>query len=599
MDDDMKACMQLARRHKLNGSIETLLARYKTEWNKVSDRRLRELHGAEYKDVLANKKVTMMRMNVENKKPTPERPQGDLKCRLLVQGNLEVRDPDIAKDSPVAMLSTVKQLLAMGSDCGIRWKPAEVKLLKKLAPKNRARRARWLAESGAHNVEGECEPDMLSGPANALIDDVVSVGDIEGAFLNSKEYVDEEDEPRYVGYRPYKGARKQIFQLTGALYGQYDAPIRWYDTFKEWAVNVAGFVVSKNDQALFTHPDTKLRIALHVDDLMTRGHRKHTEQFWNDILKVFPIKHWDIVTVGHPKIFCSKLIQMMIDEDGLQWYSMTQEADIQQFLIDENMFDCRPVLSPMPDKEELYSDTRGVSEKEHKWIRSTVGSMSYFACETRWDIAYEVNRVVQFLTKPTQGTIKAIKRILAYLSSTWDRKWWVPRVLGDFWDLYVDSDHAGEQKAYTNSRTGVIFFLNGCPMHWQSKKQPMTSLSSAAAEIYALSEACKDIRLRWWISEEMLSPVEWPARIKVDNAAGISFQHSTCPSSKLKGIFNLRHNWVQELKDSDQIKAVKVDTARNLADVLTKCLKTHTRTTLFNLLDVETDEVADNFYRQL
>ena len=92
---------------------------------------------------------------------------------------------------------------------------------------------------------------------------------------------------------------------------------------------------------------------------------------------------------------------------------------------------------------------------------------------------------------------------MAYLAGTWDKKWWCPRVKGNTCDLYVDSDHAGEKKLYSQSRTGVAFFLNGFPTHWKSKKQPSTSLSSAAAEIYALSEACKDARLRYWISEDM------------------------------------------------------------------------------------------------
>ena len=90
----------------------------------------------------------------------------------------------------------------------------------------------------------------------------------------------------------------------------------------------------------------------------------------------------------------------------------------------------------------------------------------------------------------------------------------------------------GSYNTYSQSRTGVAFFLNGFPAHWKSKKQPSTSLSSAAAEIYALPEACKDARLRYWISEDNTIMgygivEQWPAVIKVDNAAAISFQQAT------------------------------------------------------------------------
>ena len=58
------------------------------------------------------------------------------------------------------------------------------------------------------------------------------------------------------------------------------------------------------------------------------------------------------------------------------------------------------------------------------------------------------------------------------------------------------------------------------------------------AEIHALSEAVRDMNLRLWIAEEMGIHIEWPGRIFVDNAAGVSItvssQHGTNPNSQLK-----------------------------------------------------------------
>ena len=104
----------------------------------------------------------------------------------------------------------------------------------------------------------------------------------------------------------------------------------------------------------------------------------------------------------------------------------------------------------------------------------------------------------------------------------------VPRVRGNEWHMYSDSDHAGDTATGTNrSHTGVMIMLNGMPMHWRSNKQPTPSLSSAEAEIYAISTAVKDARTRLWIAEELNLKVEWPLVLHVDNAAGESFQHST------------------------------------------------------------------------
>ena len=97
-------------------------------------------------------------------------------------------------------------------------------------------------------------------------------------------------------------------------------------------------------------------------------------------------------------------------------------------------------------------------------------------------------------------------------------------------------------------------------------------MSSAAAEIVAMSECMKDVRLRLWIAEEIGIPVVWPAKIQVDSKAGIHFQSNMNPDSKLKGVFDMRLGWLKELHDKKMFKAVKVDTTKNLADSLTKPL---------------------------
>ena len=55
-----------------------------------------------------------------------------------------------------------------------------------------------------------------------------------------------------------------------------------------------------------------------------------------------------------------------------------------------------------------------------------------------------------------------------------------------------------------------------------------------------MSEACRDVRLIAWVAEEMGRYVPWPMVVYVDNAAGVSFQHSTCASSKVRGVFDYR-----------------------------------------------------------
>ena len=195
----------------------------------------------------------------------------------------------------------------------------------------------------------------------------------------------------------------------------------------------------------------------------------------------------------------------------------------------------------MASRTELMENRVELDKETSAKVRSQIGSMSYFATKTRPDIACEVNLVAQDMKVPRTGTAKAVKRIMAYLSSAVGKMLWVPRVPGNEWECFSDSDHAGNRShGDYKSRTGVLILSNGMPVHWRSNKQPVTAMSSAAAEVVALSDTMKDMRLRVWIAEEACIMVERPVQIQVDNKAAKSFQESTNPESKLQGVFDMR-----------------------------------------------------------
>ena len=240
-----------------------------------------------------------------------------------------------------------------------------------------------------------------------------------------------------------------------------------------------------------------MSLATHVDDVITRGHRHTTAAFWAALQIRFDVKEWGIVEEDSPQVYCAKRLSK-VNKAGKTWYSVDQTDEIQVFLEDNNMMGVRAQTAPMP-----YSDPVPLSVQEHKQYRSLVGSLSYF-CETRHDITYEVNRLAQGLAAPTKGHHTALKRVMAYLSTVPDERLWVCRVKGDTWHTFSDSDHAGDTCLGTNrSHAGVIILLNGMPIYWRSNKQPVTSVSSATADIYALSEACRDVGLVAWVAEEM------------------------------------------------------------------------------------------------
>ena len=57
------------------------------------------------------------------------------------------------------------------------------------------------------------------------------------------------------------------------------------------------------------------------------------------------------------------------------------------------------------------------------------------------------------------------------------------------------------------------------------------------------------------------------------------------PNTKLRGIYDTREAWVQELRNKFKVKAVKVHTDKNLAVMFTKCLAATVRRRLFDEID--------------
>ena len=377
------------KKHKLTGALHEWLPGYQDEMHKVISKRCREITGDEYTKVLKSEKVVPLRMNPEPKK------DGRKKCRLLVKGFLEPKEWADKTDSPTVLASTVKQLIAMGLEV---------------------------------EVVEHADPDD---------DDVISIGDIASAFLVGKEY-EAADRPRYVSYKPYKGAKLRVFQLLGSLYGQRDASYRWYMSLTEW-LESEGYKQCQNDKCLFSgngqgqskcddsvmFEGNGIALAVHVDDILTRGSRRATKLFWSKIQGKFDLKGWDIVDCDNPLVYTGITISKVI-RDGKVWYTLDQSSDIVDFLQEHDMGKARYTSAPMPNKMEIYSDNTPLSQQEHAKCRSIVGSLVWFTL-TKWDIAHDVNRLSQWLSAPTKGSMLALRRVMAYLASTVDFKLEVPR----------------------------------------------------------------------------------------------------------------------------------------------------------------------------
>ena len=122
------------------------------------------------------------------------------------------------------------------------------------------------------------------------------------------------------------------------------------------------------------------------------------------------------------------------------------------------------------------------------------------------------------------------------------------------------------------------------PIYWKSHRQPTTSVSSAAAEICAMYDAVVAARLYAWRCTEMDIKVKTPLLIQSDNTQGISFQRGSCKTSNIRGTFDLRAQWVAELRDANAVETAHVPGESNPADLFTKCHPSATFNKLVKLI---------------
>ena len=101
---------------------------------------------------------------------------------------------------------------------------------------------------------------------NAGLGEEFACIDVTTAFLQAHSYLPS-DPPRYATYRQYRGGPLRVYQLTGPLYGQRDAPRRWYDTVTKYLTGPLsegglGLTMSCQDPSSFYNRETGVRPGL-------------------------------------------------------------------------------------------------------------------------------------------------------------------------------------------------------------------------------------------------------------------------------------------------------------------------------------------------
>ncbi|EGC48719.1 nucleolar protein NOP2 [Histoplasma capsulatum var. duboisii H88] len=359
-------------------------------------------------------------------------------------------------------------------------------------------RARWvvkgfLQQQGVHYTKSYAA--VVSGPMSRSLFAISAAKgwkakaiDYVSAFLNG---ILPQNEMVYMqlptGIKHGRGALVGL--LRQSLYGMKQAARVWYFLATEHLTTL-GFKISPYDGGFLYHPIRKIYLTLHVDDCRVTGPQgQQLDWILAEIAKRFETKN-----VEESKPYLGMEVRRQMNGD----LSVTQNRYIDEILEDFGLDKVNPASTPMaagirlefsPDEDSGLDDDFTATR-----YRQGLGSLQYLVSSSRPDLAFAVNYLSRFNSRPHKACWAALKHVLCYVKKTKDHGILYKKQMDEGLSpvAYSDSDWAGADPQY-KSTTGYIILINGSPISWRSQRQTSVAKSTTEAEYIAASEAACEL----------------------------------------------------------------------------------------------------------
>jgi hypothetical protein len=407
------------------------------------------------------------------------------------------------------------------------------------------------------------------------INTILGVGDVRNAYLNSplsEENVLTELPPGVTPTRFAPPGLKVLARQVKAHPGLRQAGRAWFKTISARLLE-RGYVQSAVAPCIF-NKDMKdgghLSLGIFVDDLVGLNATQDPHAFKGlaDSLR-------DSFEVEVTKLDKFLGAQFDITDQGIR---MHLSLYITGMLTRFEMDDCQPLNNPelqRGDAAEPPDETPLPSKGELKHYQEQVGALMYITTTCRPDIAHAVGMLARHMSAPRVCDTHAVKRLLRYLRGATD--------LGiiyrfetdaDFPGLvaHCDADWAGDEHSRRSTGGYVVKYNNGA-VAWASNLQQVVACSSCESEYIAASECGREVSYLRELVSFVNNPQPGPTLIYGDNAGAISLIEDPRAHKRTKHI-EIKYHWVRVAQEKGVIKMMKIPTADNYSDIMTKATGT-------------------------
>ena len=136
---------------------------------------------------------------------------------------------------------------------------------------------------------------------------------------------------------------------------------------------------------------------------------------------------------------------------------------------------------------------------------------------------------------------------------------------------YCDSDWANHETR--RSTTGNLFLYNGAPISWKSKLQKTIALSTAEAEYYSASTITTEAIWLGDLIRALCFSRPGPTPLFEDNTACNEWGNNVIGGRERAKLIDIWKHYAHEAIQLGHVRLIRVATADQLADVLTKGLQ--------------------------